>query len=429
MWHVSPITRKLCALLLFHGVVVTLGLHLAFSVPRAGTLAHHVDAFAARSQAGDSWKPMAAARVTASEHPGASIYEEVFFRNQTKFQYPPTSLLFVGSLGRPALNAISWCAVWLTVLITVVLFEGALRQTGTPIGGVADRTLRALVLAALALTFYPLVKAYSLGQIQVWIDLAFAALVWAWWRGAPGLSGVALGLVCLIKPHFILLAGWGVARKQWRFASACAGTVAAGLALSLAAFGLPSHLDYLRVISYISRRGEAFYANQSMNGLLNRAFGNGDSLVWHGNAFPPEHAGVYAGTLLLGAVLVGAALLLPRRAVRGSLLDLSIGALTIVVVSPIAWEHHFGILLPLLAVTTPRLLSGPHAARWTPVVLGTAFVLTGQYFEPAQRLASSWLNVLQSYVLIGALLLLAVWHKAARRSVSIGSPHGMTAAD
>ena len=162
---------------------------------------------------------------------------------------------------------------------------------------------------------------------------------------------------------------------------------------------------------------------------MNRAFGNGDSLVWHGNAFPPEHAGVYAGTLLLGAVLVGAALLLPRRAVRGSLLDLSIGALTIVIVSPIAWEHHFGILLPLLAVTTPRLLSGPHAARWTPVVLGTAFVLTGQYFEPAQRLASSWLNVLQSYVLIGALVLLAVWHKAARRSVSIGSPHGVTAAD
>lgn len=131
-----------------------------------------------------------------------------------------------------------------------------------------------------------------------------------------------------------------------------------------------------------------------------------------------EHAGVYAGTLLSGAALVAVALLLPRRAARGSLLDLSIAALTIVIVSPIAWEHHFGILLPLLAVATPRLISGPSAGSWTPVVLGGAFVLTGQYFEPAQRLASSWLNVLQSYVLIGALGLLAVWHRAAHECES-----------
>ena len=42
--------------------------------------------------------------------------------------------------------------------------------------------MRLLTAAALAATFYPLVKAYSLGQIQVWIDALFAVLVASWGR-------------------------------------------------------------------------------------------------------------------------------------------------------------------------------------------------------------------------------------------------------
>ncbi len=424
MSYVSPLTGKLGVLLLTHAVFLTLGLHVACSVPRSRTLAHHVDAFVARTQAGDSWKPMAAARAFAAAHPGASIYEEVFFRNQTKFQYPPTSLLFIGDLGRPALNAISWCAVWLTIFVSVLLFELTLRATGWPIGGGVDTTLRALIATALGVTFYPLVKAYSLGQIQVWVDLGFALLVWAWWRRWPAVSGIALGVIGLMKPPLLLLALWGIARRQWRFVAACAAVVTAGLACSVAAFGISSHLDYVRVISYIGRRGEAFYPNQSFNGLLNRLFGNGDSIVWRGDAFPPVHWGVYAGTIVLGAMLAGAALVVPRRSERGSVLDLSIAALTSVIVSPVAWEHHFGILLPLFAVTTPTILLHRPAGKWTTLALGSAFVLTGQYFEPAQRLAGTWLNVAQSYLLLGSLLILTLWQRRAGLQDAIAASAG-----
>ena len=30
------------------------------------------------------------------------------------------------------------------------------------------------------------------------------------------------------------------------------------------------HIDYLRVLSYMAERGEAYFPNQSVNGLLNR---------------------------------------------------------------------------------------------------------------------------------------------------------------
>ena len=33
---------------------------------------------------------------------------------------------------------------------------------------------------AISLAFYPLVRSVYLGQLQTWIDLLFAALVWAW---------------------------------------------------------------------------------------------------------------------------------------------------------------------------------------------------------------------------------------------------------
>ena len=61
--------------------------------------------------------------------------------------------------------------------------------------------LDALVVLA-ALTFYPFIKAYSLGQIQMWLNVLFGIVVLAWMMGAPGAAGAALGLMCLVKPTY-----------------------------------------------------------------------------------------------------------------------------------------------------------------------------------------------------------------------------------
>ena len=119
--------------------------------------------------------------------------------------------------------------------------------------------------------------------------------------------------MCLIKPQFALIGAWALARRQWRFAAVCAAVVLAGLSVSIAAYGVRSHVDYLRVLTFISERGETFYANQSFNGLLNRLLFNGPNLEWQETAFAPTHRLVQAGTTLAGLMLIAAAWLAPRR--------------------------------------------------------------------------------------------------------------------
>jgi alpha-1,2-mannosyltransferase len=398
------------ALLVFHAIAVTAALHFLASTPRSGTLAHQVDLLIERVQASDSWRPMRAVRDYVREHGPDEMYEEVFFRQRRKFQYPPTSLLFIGNLQRPALNVLSWFAVWVTVVVTVYLFETVGRPAGShwAARGILDRVLGSVAVAGLTLTFYPLLKAYSLGQIQVWIDAVFALLVWASVQRRQLLAGVMLGLICLVKPTYVLLAIWALGRGQRRMLAGAAATVGTGLAASLALYGIHSHVDYLKVLSYIGRRGEAFYPNQSFNGLFNRLFDNGSNLVWQSQDFPPVHWGVYVMTLAAGAALIAAVwILVPARA-RGSILDLSAASVTATVVAPIAWEHHYGILPPLFVVALPSILSARPFGKWTVALLVTSFVLTAQFFEVAQRLASTPFNVLQSYVLVGALMFLCL---------------------
>jgi hypothetical protein len=415
--RLSSLTLALAAFLVFHAVIVTTALHYGLGVPRAETVAHHVDVLLTGTPGGDSWKPMATASRFAAEQPGASIYEEVFFRRGMKFQYPPSALLFTSRLERPALHLLSWLALWITIIVSVYLFERGLRGSGYGPSGAMDAVLRVLIAAALAATFYPLVKAYSLGQIQVWIDALFAVLVASWAR-RPAVSGVCLGLMCLIKPQFALIECWAVVRRQRRFAAVSAAVVLAGLFVSIASYGLQSHLDYLRVLTFISERGETFYANQSFNGLLNRLSFNGPNLEWQETAFPPPHRLVQSGTTLAALALIAAAWLGPRRESQGSVFDLAIISLTATAVSPVAWEHHYGILLPLFAATAGETLRRKPLGTYTAAALMLAFVLTGQFFQPLQWFAATPFNVLQSYVLFGALLLLTLWYGASRHAPS-----------
>jgi hypothetical protein len=369
----------------------------------------------------DSWQPMKAAAAWLRLAPGRPLYEALFFGGKIKFQYPPTSLLATYPLTQGALsalparlgvsdvtllNALSWVLVFATAGFAAATL---LRAAGGSPG--ADRLVLAAAGVLLALTYYPVVKAYTLGQIQAWINALVAVLVWCWVGGHRAAGGVLAGLVCLIKPQYGLLVLWGVVRREWRFAAAAVVTGAAGLAISVGLFGLANHIDYLHTLSFIARRGEAFYANQSVNGLLNRLLGNGSNLDWQPDAFPPYHPLVHAGTTASSLALVGLALFWPAgRASRGSVLDLAVAVATCTLASPVAWEHHYGVFLPVYAVLFGALCRvRARPAAWA--VLGLSYALTSNFFPGVNALAGTPFNLLQSYVLAGGLLALALLHR------------------
>jgi alpha-1,2-mannosyltransferase len=432
--YLSRVTTGLMVLLAMHAVVVPLVLRYALAIPREETIVGQVDLLRRREQRDDSWRPMQAARTYIAAHPGGDVYEAIFFSGHVKFQYPPTSLLAIDGLSRRALNAVSWCAVWMTVVLATLSFRTALlrmRRDDLRPTSPLDIVVALGCAGALSVTFYPLLKGYTLGQIQVWVDALVAAALWAWCTERRLFAGVAFGLVCLIKPPLAIVALWSLARRDWRMLTGLLTAGVLGLAVSIASYGIASHVSYGRVLTFIAQRGEAYYPNQSFNGLLNRWLANGDNLEFQDFEFSPPNRLVSAGTAAAGILLLAAALIVPalRRPVDDRI-DLAIVIVTATIVSPIAWEHHYGVLPPVLAMLAPAVLDRTRAPRRTAVWLAASFLTTGQYFAPVQRLASTRFNPLQSYVLFGALLLLAIAYAAILRphGASHGSPRREAAA-
>ena len=149
----------------------------------------------------------------------------------------------------------------------------------------------------------------------------------------------------------------------------CAATVAAGLGASVLVFGFANHIDYLRVVSFLGERGEAYYPNHSINGLLNRIMGIADpaqykNLEFVAGQFPPFNPWVYGVTLASSIAILAGALL--HRSTTGDparLYDFCLMALSCTMASPIAWEHHYGILLPIFAVLVVAVAPQTSAAR------------------------------------------------------------------
>jgi hypothetical protein len=240
------------------------------------------------------------------------------------------------------------------------------------------------------------------------VNAAFAVTLLAWRLNRRVIAGIALGVACLIKPHFALLVLWGGLRRGWSFVAAALSVIAVGAVAGVAIFGLRDNLDYARVASYMASRGEAIYANQSMNGLLNRLVQPPEQRQWDFHAFPPPTPVVRAGTLIAAIVLVATALALPH-ALRfaGSPLDLAIAGLSVTMASPIAWDHHYGVLLPILIVAAGLAFGAPEQSRRKALwLLAAAFVLAGSLWEPLALVEDPPANVVQSYVFVAGIMTL-----------------------
>jgi hypothetical protein len=377
----------------------------------------------------DSWKPMRMAREWLGEAHEGRLYQEVFFERGVKLQYPPSSVLWLEALellpgdswtSNEALNAISWWAVLATILLSVAVFDRA----ATPPPGrervLGERVLGWALVGAAGLVFYPLMRGFYLGQVQTWIDAGVAGLVLAFVAGRPATSGVLAGLVCLVKPQLGVLVLWGLLRGQRRFVVGWSCAVGVLGLLSLALYGFANHLDYLEVLSFIGRHGESFHPNQSVNGLLHRALGNGNNLRWV-DAFPPFDARIYAATLLSSAGLLAAALFWRRsEAVRAPEIDLAIAIVTLTIASPVAWIHHYAVLLPLFALVLPRVAESVASRRALAWMLAGSFLLVSNTYRVTNRFAETPWSFLQSYVFFGGLLFLALLYRlrglAARAS-------------
>ena len=410
----GPLTRRLLAFAVVSGLLLPLALAALPQHPDGRrVLQETYGQLLERHPEDDSWGPMTQAfEYLTRQNRTQALYAKIFFTRHVKFQYPPTALLPLWAMSKtvPAegwfglLNVFSLLFLLVSIAVSAGILGASLRRRGE------SGVLGALLGLWLALAFYPLVKAYSLGQIQTWVNGLFALAFACWLTRRPAAAGALVGLMCLIKPHYGLLALWGAWRRQWGFVAALLAVGGLGLAASLALFGLSNHQGYLDVVAFLSKRGEGYFPNQSANGLLNRLLHNGNNLEWMGASFAPYHPWVFWGTTLSSVALVLAALggRVGRNA--GGAVDFSLIALTATMASPIAWEHHYGILPPIYAAAFGWFADTPALGRATLAWLALSCALSGNYWGITNLLAATCWNPLQSHLYFGALLLLLALH-------------------
>lgn len=435
--RVAPQARVLLIALLA-GIVLNSTLItglIAYGVPPAQALHQTAPGRAkalARPAGNDSWKPMARAQRRFHEQPDdasksptgdASLYR-VFFDDRIKFQYPP-SALFVLDLfpsrwfdgpesldpGSPMNRLLTWASragVALIILGCILLYEKSWRLAGGE--STTQRRDRLVVVACCVLlgaTFYPIVRAHILGQIQIFIDCFVAGALLAYTTGRRITAGICIGLCCLIKPQYGLLLLWGVVRRDWRFSVGLVAVAGMGLAASLLRYGLANHLEYFKVLRFIALHGEAYWPNQSVNGLLNRLLDNGDPLHFDRYSFPPYHPVVYFGTLLSSLAIV-IVTLWPPRGSSAHAPDLATALLGATLAAPVAWEHHYGILLPIFALVAPYLFKAG-ASKLAGVLLLMSYLMTANaLLRPEWLLRDPFRELLASHLFFGALLLFAL---------------------
>jgi hypothetical protein len=155
-----------------------------------------------------------------------------------------------------------------------------------------------------------------------------------------------------------------------------------------------------------------------MFGLLNRAIFNGENIEYHPYVYPPFVPWVYYVTLVTTVVLVVLVLAYPWRERAGGMADMGAVGVVCVIATPMAWEHHYGVLLTIFVWLWFGVYRwGEGRVLW----LATAWVLIADFLSPFNGLANvPVVNVLQSYMYFGALLLLGLLMKAGaeRRPVA-----------
>ena len=374
----------------------------------------------APSNGTDSWRPMQQA-LEYIQAGGTNLYQDLFFSGGVKFQYAPTSLFFIEPAHRFSptfvpgiMNVISWFCVLVTAALVFAIIHHLWSRSPdrAPLTN-ANRALLAIGSLTGTLLFYPVVKAWDLGQAQTLINMLAAAALYALLRGKNGLAGLAIGLVCLLKPQLALFLLWALIRRDWRFFSTLTATGTIGVALSIQRYGLSNHLGYVDVLSFLSRHGASYYPNQSVNGTLHRFFQTANSIKWEPSGFPPYDARVYLGSVIAMAIFVGLALIVTARPANEPeivALDFSIAVACFTMSSQIAWEHHYGVLMGAYALTFSlivlRLRGRTRVAMMVVTVL--SWLLASQYWPLTTRLVDTRANVLMSYLLIGGTSFVAV---------------------
>ena len=257
--------------------------------------------------------------------------------------YPPTFILAFEPLA--SLSPKSAYRIW-TALNVAALAASLLLLLGKDSG--LDLRLR-LILASLAIFYYPLRVHFHWGQMQL-VLLLMLLLAGRWLeRGREAAAAFMLALAGLLKIFPLFMIGYLVVERRWRALLFTGLGLALGAALTVVLMGLPTIIASAARLANVAN-GNWLVTNQKTNSGELVSFGN---FVWR---LAAGVTGAHPGSVLdrarfligmLAAIALIAvtvhATLAAGRSRRESAFALWI--VTTVLLSPTAWIHYMVLLL------------------------------------------------------------------------------------
>jgi hypothetical protein len=230
-------------------------------------------------------------------------------------------------------------------------------------------------IVALCMVCNPFRQQVIQGQLNAVLLLLITG-AWAADRsGRPTLAGSLLGVATAIKLFPGLLIVHFALRRQWRAVAAGIATFVGLTALTVAILGVDAYRGYVRDALPTVGQFRSWWPNNSLVGFWTKAFDTGaDYFLRHIDPVVHSPAIKWAGMLLsVGAVL----LLWAREAWRArteseSDFAFAIAVTTMLLVSPITWDHYFLLLALPLALVWVHL---PETWPARGALLGIAFLL------------------------------------------------------
>ena len=302
------------------------------------------------------------------------------FYGPMPFTYPPFSgLLFTPlTLVTPFLMEAGWAA------LTLGLLYLAIRMCFRALGYRDDRvTIQvSICLTLISLSLEPVRTTLWLGQINILLLVLVLADHLAW-RSGRRWAGIGSGLAAGIKltPAFFW-AHW-VLTGRWRMAVISGLTFAGTVALGFVVIPRDAIRYWSGTLLDSQRIGQdSTVANQSLRGSIARLAGVEMAPTW---------------VWLIGAVVVallglGTAALAHRAGHQ--LLGLTLAGMTMTMVSPFTWGHHWVWFVPLLVLAVHYALA---AGRWylwlLPVLLWAATASWVQSFPNVEFPDDRWVAI------------------------------------
>ena len=324
---------------------------------------------------------------------------------------PPTLPLLLWPIGwfsGPTLNAL-WAAANLgAVFLAIQLSLAALKQP-TPVSG-----LSFILIGAVTMISAPLHEDIARGQIYIFVLLLHAIVFWAVLQDHDALGGIGLGLLLALKlnglPIWIVL----ISLRRWRVLKWAVVCTVAVIMISL----LVTSMDVWRV--YVTRTlpgsvtspTVAVTAYQTINGFFQHLFR-------FDPAWNPSPLFDAPGLAALASIVISIGLVAITWLRANRLhLSLALGAAAVlsVVLSPLAEQYHFLVLMAPVTVMVAGW-SRFNFRAWAWFALAIALiVLPLPYKSP--ELASGPLALLAYPRLYGALIVWALLVFQNRGSVA-----------